>query len=277
MTRTLPMTVALFQFDVKKGDLKANLDAVSLAVKNAAASGADWLLLPELFTSSYDLENAKRWGEINEKDALPAIAQQARENRLSIAGSYILPLLGGGVGNTLVWIDPLGNEVARYTKLHRFRPMDEDRFLRPGNHPVITSTPYGPVGLSVCYDLRFPELYRYYATRGARFFFAPSQWPDPRQRHFVTLARARAIENQAVVMAVNRIGKENGHTFFGHSMVVNPWGETICNAQREEILLTCMFDPTEIQTIRKDFPVLHDIREDIWEREKILKTGKEAD
>ncbi len=270
MSRLTPLTVALFQFNIKRGNQTANMDKVAMAARDAGASGADWLLLPELFTSSYDLEHASRWATLNERECLPAIARLARENHLAIAGSYILPLSSGGVGNTLVWIDASGNERARYTKLHRFRPMNEDRFLSPGETPVSLSTPFGHVGLSICYDLRFPELYRHYAILGVRFVLLPSQWPNPRLKHFDTLLRARAIENQVVMLAVNRVGTEGDTTFFGHSMVVDPWGETICDARGEEILLTCMFDPGDIQKIRQDFPVLGDIRREIWKRQKIL-------
>jgi len=275
MRRISPLTLGLFQFHVLKGNLQTNLDAITQAARDAQARGVDWLLLPELFSSSYDLEHAERWGEINTRETLPALSKLARENHLAIAGTCLLPLPGGGIGNTLVWIDDRGEETARYIKLHRFRPMNEDRFLKPGQAPVLAATPFGPVGLSICYDIRFPELYRFYATRGARFFALPSQWPRPRQKHFETLIRARAIENQAIIIAVNRVGSEAGHHFFGHSMVIDPWGETICNARDEEILLVCMLDPTEIDKIRRDFPVIGDIRHDIWQVTTILTKEKE--
>jgi len=163
----------------------------------------------------------------------------------------------------------------RYYELLSFRPMAEDRFLQPGWEPVLARTPFGAVGLSICYDLRFPELYRHYATRGARFVVLPSQWPRPRLNHFETLLRARAIENQAIVIAVNRIGSEGEHTFFGHSMVIDPWGETICDARDEEILLVCMLDPADLDRVRRDFPVLGDMRHDVWVKEKILAGDKE--
>ncbi len=268
MTRVSPLTVALLQFDVKKGDLKANMDAVTAAAKDAQARGADWLLLPELFSSSYDLENASKWGTINEREVLPEMARLAASYRLSIAGSVILPLPSGGFGNILIWMNDTGHEEGRYTKLHRFRPMNEDRYLTPGDTPVLVETPYGKVGLSICYDLRFPELYRHYRAKGARFAVLPSQWPNPRLKHFRALIIARAIENQMVMIALNRVGKEGDNTFPGHSMVVDPWGEIICDARDEEILLTCMFDLTEITKVRKDFPVADDIRHEVWERLK---------
>jgi len=265
MTRLSPLTVGLFQFNVQKGNLKANMDAVSAAARDAGERGVDWLLRPELFSSSYDLENTAKWGEVNETETLPSISRLAAENRFAIIGSYILPLPSGGYGNTLVWFDPSGNEAGRYTKLHRFKPMNEDQYLTPGSAPAITRTPYGTVGLSICYDIRFPELYRFYLSKGAHFAVLPSQWPHPRLKHYETLIRARAIENQIVMIAVNRVGTEGNNTFFGHSMIVDPWGETICNAREEEILLVCMFDPSDIPKTRKAFPVIDDIRHDIWE------------
>ena len=266
MTRTSPLTVGLLQFNVKKGDLRANMDAVSAAAKDAHARGVDWLLLPELFSSSYDLENAETWASVNEAEAVPEIARLAAEYRLNIAGSLILPLPSGGFGNTLVWMDDTGCEAGRYTKLHRFRPMNEDRYLTPGNTPVTIETPYGKVGLSICYDLRFPELFRYYQAQGAAFAILPSQWPNPRLKHFRALTIARAIENQMVMLAVNRVGAEGDYTFPGHSMIVDPWGEIICDARDEEILLVCMFDPTVVSQTRKDFPVAEDIRPEVWEQ-----------
>ena len=266
MTRISPLTVGLLQFDVKKGNLTANMEAVSAAAKDAQARGVDWLILPELFSSSYDLENAARWGAINKAEVLPELSRLAGDHRLHIAGSLMLPLPSGGIGNTLVWIDDTGRKAGCYTKLHRFRPMNEDRYLTPGDTPALVATPFGKVGLSICYDLRFPELYRHYQAQGARFAILPSQWPNPRLKHFRTLTIARAIENQMVMLAVNRVGAEDGNTFPGHSMVVDPWGEIICDARDEEILLTCMFDPAEITKVRKDFPVVDDIRHEMWER-----------
>ena len=261
-----PLTVGLLQFDVRKGDLKANMDAVSAGAKEAGKCGVDWLLLPELFSSSYDLENAARWSEINRGEVLPTLSRMAAENHLAIIGTSILSLASGGYGNTLVWFDAAGNEIERYIKLHRFKPMNEDKYLTPGEAPVIARTPYGIAGLSICYDLRFPELYRFYLSKGALFAVLPCQWPNPRLKHFETLIRARAIENQMVVIAVNRVGTEGNNSFFGHSMIVDPWGETICNAREEEILLVCMLNPADIVKIRKDFPVIDDIRHDTWKQ-----------
>lgn len=274
MTLLSPLTVGLLQFDVRKGDQKANMDAVNTAARDARKRGVDWLFLPELFSSSYDLENAARWGKINEAETLPDISRLAVENGLAIAGSYILPLPSGGYGNTLIWFDYLGNEAGRYTKIHRFKPMNEDRFLTPGDSPSLVQTPFGEVGLSICYDLRFPELYRFYLSKGALFAILPSQWPHPRLKHYKTLLTARAIENQIFMIAANRVGNEGDNKFFGHSMIVDPWGEIICNAREEEILLVCMFDPSEIQKIRREFPVINDTRHDVWRHERIFEKNQ---
>jgi omega-amidase len=119
-------------------------------------------------------------------------------------------------------------------------------------------------GLAICYDLRFPEQFRAYALAGASVVFVPSEWPHPRLAHWRTLLRARAIENQFFVVACNRVGESKGTQFFGHSTIVDPWGELIVEGGEQEILLTAPIDTGLVAEIRERIPIFADRRPEVY-------------
>jgi predicted amidohydrolase len=126
-------------------------------------------------------------------------------------------------------------------------------------------TAWGMVGLAICYDLRFPELFRAYALAGTHTVIIPAEWPNPRMAHWQTLLRARAIENQMFIIACNRVGQSGNTTFFGRSCIIDPWGETIVEAGEQAILLTADIDIDVVDTVRKKIPVFADRRPDLYE------------
>jgi predicted amidohydrolase len=168
------------------------------------------------------------------------------------------------VGNTAVLFDKQGELLARYSKVHLFRLMDEDRYLTAGADLALAPSPWGPLGLAICYDLRFPEMFRRYALGGARILLLPSEWPHPRLAHWQTLLRARAIENQTFVVACNRVGLAKGTEFFGHSCVIDPWGETIIEGGESEMLLSTHIDTRRVDAVRAEIPILDDRRPDLY-------------
>ena len=121
-------------------------------------------------------------------------------------------------------------------------------------------TPWGPAGGAICYDLRFPELFRRYALDGALFCLLPSEWPHPRLAHWRTLLRARAIENQMFVVACNRVVETGDNRFFGHSAVIDPWGETLVEGDESEVLLFATLDTALVADVRQRIPVFADRR-----------------
>lgn len=257
------MRISIGQMDVRKAEPDTNLAVVSQLAVEAAARDTDLLLLPELWGSGYDLEQAERYATAVDDGLFAATAELAAQHDLYIFGS-LLSSVHGEPTNTGVLFDPEGRAVAEYSKLHLFRLMDEDRWLAPGPTRTLAEAPWGRAGLSICYDLRFPELYRTYALDGAHLFLVPAQWPHPRLSHWRTLLRARAIENQVFVVACNRVGETEGTEFCGHSAIVDPWGETIVEAGEEPVLLTADVDLGRVDEVRLKIPVFQDRRPDVY-------------
>jgi predicted amidohydrolase len=138
--------------------------------------------------------------------------------------------------------------------------MNEHHYLAPGEHATLCPTPWGPTGLAICYDLRFPELLRTMALAGAKLFVVPAQWPVKRLEAWLLLARARAAENELIVAACNRVGRDEDTTFPGRSIVVDPWGNTLVEGDDQERLLIARVDLDEIDKVRRYLPVYKDRR-----------------
>jgi predicted amidohydrolase len=143
--------------------------------------------------------------------------------------------------------------------------MGEDRWLRAGDRLCLAQTPWGAAGLAICYDLRVPELFRAYALQGAVLILLVAQWPAARQDHWRTLIRARAIENQLFVAAVNRTGTSKDEAFGGGSLVVDPWGAVVAEAGDQETLLSAEIDLERVAQVRRQMPVLQDRRPEVYE------------
>jgi predicted amidohydrolase len=168
---------------------------------------------------------------------------------------------GHGLWNTSLVYAPDGSLVAAYRKIHRFGfGSGEPKLLDPGEDIVVVEGEGFSAGLSTCYDLRFPELYRLQLDAGATVFIVPAAWPAARVRHWTLLAHARAIENQCVVIACNTAGTHAGTEMGGHSQVISATGEALAMAGAAEEVLSVEVDLTAITTWREQFPVLQDRR-----------------
>jgi predicted amidohydrolase len=250
------LRVSLAQIDVVFGDVAANLQKAEACAAEAARAGANLLLLPELWSSGLDLEHAAQHAG---RGSDAAMADLARRHQLHIYGSIPVKGLDAKVTNQGLLFSSDGGCLAEYAKLHLFRPMDEDRYLQRGDSVVIADTPWGRAGLAICYDLRFPELFRAHSAGGAKLVLIVAEWPYPRLEHWQTLLRARAIENQVFMIACNRAGESRGLRFCGHSCVIDPWGETVVEAGDSEQLVTAEIDLARVDEVRKAFPVLADV------------------
>jgi predicted amidohydrolase len=142
--------------------------------------------------------------------------------------------------------------------------MDEDKWLAPGEESVLVEADWGKTGLAICYDLRFTELFRKYALNGAKLVILPAEWPNRRTAHWQTLLRARAIEDQMYVIAVNRVGESRGEHFGGRSAVIDPWGEAVVEAGSDPALLHAEIDLALVDDVRKRIPVFEDRRPDVY-------------
>ena len=167
--------------------------------------------------------------------------------------------------NCASWHAADGEMLAVYRKIHLFRLFDEHKWLGEGETPVALELPWGTTGLAICYDLRFPELFRRYAVAdGAKLIILCAEWPAVRVEHWRSLLIARAIENQCFVAATNACGETGGTLFGGHSMIIDPWGAVIAEAGENEGLVTAAFDLADVDAARQAIPVFEDRRPDAY-------------
>lgn len=225
--------------------------------------GSKLILFPELWSSGYDLKNGMSHSHAN-LAILGELSRMAQEHQIFIGGS-LLEDLSGKLYNTFYLLPPDGGQGAKYQKLHLFRLMHENRWLQPGKETCLVDLSWGKAGLAVCYDLRFPELFRTYALSGAQIVLLVSEWPLSRIAHWKTLLQARAIENQMYLAAVNCVGSAGKETFGGSSAVIDPWGELLVQgSEHEEQLLITELDLAQVEQVRQKIPVFDDRRPDIY-------------
>ncbi len=266
------MKVALIQ--LAYGDDETVEDRTErVAALVRAQRGHDLVVLPELWSAGgFDYTHWPERAQSRRGPVAQAMSRAAREAGVTLhAGSIIETSAedsgaeGRNLWNTSLVFDREGALRATYRKIHRFGfGAGEPKLLEAGDELVLTDLPDGDgvvsAGLSTCYDLRFPELYRAQLDRGAKIFVIPAAWPSPRVRHWTLLAHARAIENQCVVIACNTAGTHAGHEMGGHSQVILPTGEALTMAGTGEEVLTVDIDVAAVDRWRESFPVLRDRR-----------------
>ena len=257
------LTLALAQMDVRTGQPEANLAKARTFAAQAQEAGADLLLFPELWLHGYDLERAEEWASPLGEGGFLRMADLAREYGLHLSGTG-LERHAAGISNTSVLYGPDGGLLGSYRKIHLFPLMGETHYLVAGDHATVCDSPWGPVGLTICYDLRFPELYRTMALAGVVLFLVPAQWPVPRLDAWLLLARARAVENELFVAACNRVGTEGITMFPGRSAVIDPWGKVLVDGDDQERLLVAQVELKEIRKARRYLTVFEDRRPEAY-------------
>lgn len=263
------MKISIAQLEVTRGDPLANLVRISQLAAEAAAQGADLLCFPEMATTGFDWPSNREHLE-DASDSIAQLKDLAQKHGLAICGSFLEKTESGNAANCFHYIDANGAVLARYRKLHLFTLFHEERHVEAGNECVTFDTKQGKIGASICYDLRFPELFRRTAEAGARLQLLPAAFPHPRLEHWRTLVRARAIENQNYFVAINQCGVEGhgssvGETqYFGHSMVVDPWGEVVAEADEAECLLNVEIDLDLVAKVRSKLSAWEDRRTDVF-------------
>jgi len=258
------LRVAAAQMDVQFGAIDANLARARRFVADAHEERAQLVLLPELWSTGYDLEHAAAHAGRNQTVVLPALAALAQRHGMCIAGSLLLGDALGRVRNTAVVLGPDGAMIGEYAKIHLFALMAENRYLAAGDATPTFSLPACTAASAICYDLRFPELFRSYALEGARVILLPAEWPAVRVAHWRTLVCARAIENQVFIVACNRTGTSGTTTFAGHSMIVDPWGNVLAEAGGDETLLAATLELGRVDEARSQIDILGDRRADLY-------------
>jgi predicted amidohydrolase len=252
-------------------DVAANIAAAIDLVRQAKGEGADFVATPEM-TSLFEAETDALFTKVATEDddrALAAFRRLAKELSLwLLVGSLPIKVGERQCANRSFLLDPSGQVSARYDKIHMFdvdlpggEVYRESRNYRPGERAVVADLPWGKVGLSVCYDLRFPQLYRALAKAGASFLTIPAAFTNTTgQAHWHVLQRARAVETGCFVIAPAQGGKhENGRHTFGHSLIVDPWGEILAEGEQEPGVVMAEIDPAKVTEARARVPALtHD-------------------
>lgn len=225
-----------------------------------AAAGADLILLPELWNVGFfDFEEYQAESEPLDGETVSRMAARARAVGAHLLAGSIVERCGDRLYNTSVLLDPAGQVVASYRKIHLFGyGSRETELLSRGTGPVVAKTALGVLGLTTCYDLRFPELYRTLVDRGTEMFLVPAAWPYPRLEHWLVLAQARALENLAFLVGCNGAGITRGRQLLGHSLVVNPWGVPVARAGDGQSIVWADVDLAEVAATRAEFPALAD-------------------
>jgi predicted amidohydrolase len=257
---------------------QTNLDAASVLIREAAAAGAQYVQTPEM-TNIMELSREKLFAAITEEEkdiCLAAFRKLARELKIHLhIGSLAIKVSPEKAANRAFVIDPRGNIVARYDKIHMFdvdlaggESYRESNNFRPGESAVVVDLPFARFGLTICYDLRFPSLYRAIAEAGVTMLTIPAAFTrQTGEAHWHTLIRARAIENGSFVLAAAQGGlHENGRETFGHSLVVDPWGRIVAEGGIEPGVIMAEIDPAAVTAARAKVPSLqHGRRFDIIE------------
>jgi len=264
------MKLSLAQLEIKRGEPAHNLELIHRRAETAAAEGADLLCLPEMATTGFDWrKNRELLAEAHHHHE--GIAEMARTERVAICGSFLECSESGKPCNTLLYFDKTGEVLAKYRKLYLFTLFNEDRHVEAGQEFVVKDIKHGMAGFAVCYDLRFPELFRKNTDLGAQIQFLPAAFPHPRLEHWRTLVRARAIENQCFFVAVNQCGVE-GHgehvgstEYFGHSMVVDPWGNIVIEAGEAPEQVMVDLDLNLVDQTRSRMTALKDRRPELYQ------------
>lgn len=256
------LIAAAVQFNVSVGDVEINVVKVEAALRRVAEQGARLAVLPEMWSCGYDY---RRLSELAAQTAhvLDWLKRLCDELGLVTVGS--LPeLVDDTIYNTAYVVD--GAEViASYRKLHLFSAMSEDRYLAAGDRSLVVDSSVGRLGIAICYDLRFPELFRKMALDGAEVVCLPAEWPKPRQEHWRTLLRARAIENQLFVIAANCCAVQGRLDFCGLSQLVSPLGDVLDIAtENQDVEIVARLDFSEMETYRNEIRILDDRRADIY-------------
>ncbi|MGV9644757.1 carbon-nitrogen family hydrolase [Streptomyces sp. NPDC003514] len=254
------MRASLLQIDVNEDEsVESRRARVASLVREQA--GADLVVLPELWTTgAFAYEEFGTEAEPLEGPTYEAMAKAASDAGVWLhAGSIPERDPDGPLYNTSLVFSPSGDLAAAYRKIHRFGfDKGEAVLMGAGLDLVTVRLPGTTLGVATCYDLRFPELFRGLVDAGAETFVIPAGWPERRRAHWTLLAQARAVENQAYVLACGTAGTHAGVPQAGHSIVVDPWGEVLAQAGPGEEVLTVDFDPGRVAVTRDQFPALKD-------------------
>ena len=257
--------IACIQMDIAFGQPEMNYKVAEQLISQAVQSNPDVIVLPELWTTGYDLTRLDEIADLEAHHTIAFLQTIAKKYHVHLVGGSIAKKTLEGIYNTMLMINNKGEFVKDYDKLHLFQLMDEHHYLKPGERDGLFTFDDKLCASFICYDIRFPEWLRVHSSKGAEVLFVSAEWPKPRLDHWRALNISRAIENQAYVVAVNRTGSDPNNIFAGHSLIVDPWGEIVSEAGDDVEILTGTIDFTKVNDVRSKIPVFADRRPEFYE------------
>ena len=260
------LRIGLAQMDIKLGDREANFAAVEEWMKKywTPSETETAVVLPEMFDVGYVIDEAEKYADRGAERAVEFLSGLARRYDVWFAGGSGLAWADGAAVNRALVVNPRGEYVAHYDKVHLVPMMDEDKYLRGGSEFCAFDLGGVKCALAICYDLRFCEWFRMGALAGAQLFFISAEWPRPRIGHWRTLLRARAVENMMYIAACNRVGDTPSDSFPGYSAVIDPWGAPLCEAAEAPFGAFVEIEPRKAEEARRFIKALEMRRPELY-------------
>jgi len=252
------MKFSIYQMEVIPEDPKANREKVRNWVEKVVAEeNPDTVILPELWTTSFKLNELYKLADESGEPTKSFLSELAAEQEVNIVGGSIANKIGDNIYNTSYVFDSKGECVHEYSKIHLVPMLDEHLYLTGGEEKAKIFELDGiKMGVIICYDLRFPELARSLALQGAQVLFITAEWPIERKSHWRNIQFSRAIENQMYVISSNNVGTLNGVKYGGTSMMIDPWGDVLLEGSSDkEETLTESLDVEKVMDVRKEVPI----------------------
>ncbi|MGD8779795.1 MAG: nitrilase-related carbon-nitrogen hydrolase [Ignavibacteria bacterium] len=251
------MKIGLVQYSPEWENKEKNIEKLNGLIETQC-SDEEILIFPEMTLTGFTMKSREKAEEIDGTGMQYFMKKAVDLKKHILAG--IIEKDENKIYNTLFHFDTYGIITARYRKIHPFSYADEDQYYNTGKEPLVTKVGKFTFGLSICYDLRFPELYRFYGKEKVHAIINIANWPVPRIHHWKTLLKARAIENQCFMIGVNRVGEAPFNKYNGCSAVYDPMGEKIVLNENEEKIITVEIDLDKSKNIQERFRFLNDIK-----------------
>ncbi len=252
----MELKICLVQYNPSWEAKTQNRDKIDLMLQKV--DGVDLLVFPEMTLTGFTMKS-QNFAEDLSGESFNYFAGLAKQFNTNVVAGLI-EIDSGEIFNTLIHLDKRGNLKALYHKIHPFSYSEEDKNYSAGDKPVVTEIDGWKTGLSICYDLRFPELCRIYAREKIHLIIVIANWPDTRIEHWRSLLKARAIENQCFVIGVNRVGTDIKLTYNGYSSIFDPMGNELISLKNEEKLIFGEINKSLVEDTRKTLPFLEDIK-----------------
>lgn len=255
-------------------DKMENLRNAAEQVRAAAQMGADFAVLPEMFNCPYETKNFPVYAEPDGGPVCQALSEMAQRSHLYLIAGSVPEREGDRVYNTCYIFDRQGQLLGKHRKMHLFnisvhagQRFQESETLSAGSRVTVLNTEFGKIGVAICFDIRFPELYRLMALQGAQMIFTPAAFSMTTGRpHWELAFRSRALDNQVFTIGAAPARVRNGNYIpYSHSIIVNPWGEIVTQLGEVPAVSVTEIDLDEVESIRSQMPLLAQMRNDVYE------------